>query len=151
MANTKLRLVNASNGTLKMLLMAQEIPSEELQIHGVYLRSFQWGFFNAFLFLWIVRFSFLIVICFSLFCFKQSAARRAGTSCANCHTTQTTLWRRNQNGDPVCNACGLYWKLHAVSEWVERACSRAARKQLSVFCLSRKDFSWKRKASRWTY
>lgn len=55
---------------------------------------------------------FKSVISFSFF---QSAARRAGTSCANCHTTQTTLWRRNQNGDPVCNACGLYWKLHAVS------------------------------------
>lgn len=46
---------------------------------------------------------------------RLSAARRAGTSCANCHTTQTTLWRRNANGEPVCNACGLYWKLHAVN------------------------------------
>ena len=45
----------------------------------------------------------------------QSAARRAGTSCANCNTTTTTLWRRNPNGDPVCNACGLYYKLHNVS------------------------------------
>lgn len=45
----------------------------------------------------------------------QSAARRAGTSCANCKTTTTTLWRRNQNGEPVCNACGLYYKLHNVS------------------------------------
>nr|CAD7426820.1 unnamed protein product [Timema monikensis] len=46
---------------------------------------------------------------------SQSAARRAGTSCANCKTTTTTLWRRNQNGEPVCNACGLYYKLHNVS------------------------------------
>lgn len=45
----------------------------------------------------------------------QSAARRAGTSCANCKTTTTTLWRRNQGGEPVCNACGLYYKLHNVS------------------------------------
>ncbi|XP_065333125.1 GATA-binding factor C-like isoform X4 [Cloeon dipterum] len=45
----------------------------------------------------------------------QSAARRAGTSCANCKTTMTTLWRRNQNGEPVCNACGLYYKLHNVN------------------------------------
>ncbi|XP_014679149.1 PREDICTED: GATA-binding factor 2-like, partial [Priapulus caudatus] len=44
-----------------------------------------------------------------------SAAKRAGTNCANCGTTTTTLWRRNQNGDPVCNACGLYYKLHAVN------------------------------------
>jgi hypothetical protein len=27
----------------------------------------------------------------------------------------TTLWRRNHNGEPVCNACGLYYKLHNVS------------------------------------
>nr|XP_040222221.2 transcription factor GATA-3 isoform X1 [Anopheles coluzzii] len=45
----------------------------------------------------------------------QSAARRAGTSCANCKTTTTTLWRRNQGGEPVCNACGLYYKLHNVN------------------------------------
>ncbi|KAL0276864.1 UNVERIFIED_CONTAM: hypothetical protein PYX00_004337 [Menopon gallinae] len=48
---------------------------------------------------------------------RLSAARRAGTSCANCKTTTTTLWRRNQNGEPVCNACGLYYKLHNVSSW----------------------------------
>lgn len=52
---------------------------------------------------------------FSFASFPQSAARRAGTSCANCQTTTTTLWRRNANGDPVCNACGLYYKLHNVS------------------------------------
>ncbi|XP_062924317.1 GATA-binding factor 2-like isoform X1 [Mobula hypostoma] len=46
---------------------------------------------------------------------RLSAARRAGTSCANCQTTTTTLWRRNANGDPVCNACGLYFKLHNVN------------------------------------
>ncbi|KAB7505765.1 Transcription factor GATA-3 [Armadillidium nasatum] len=45
---------------------------------------------------------------------RMSAQRRAGTSCANCKTTTTTLWRRNQNGEPVCNACGLYYKLHNV-------------------------------------
>ncbi|XP_042191488.1 transcription factor GATA-3 isoform X4 [Callorhinchus milii] len=46
---------------------------------------------------------------------RLSAARRAGTSCANCQTTTTTLWRRNANGDPVCNACGLYYKLHNIN------------------------------------
>jgi hypothetical protein len=30
-------------------------------------------------------------------------------------TTSTTLWRRNGQGEPVCNACGLYYKLHKVS------------------------------------
>lgn len=45
----------------------------------------------------------------------QSASRRVGLSCANCSTTTTTLWRRNNEGEPVCNACGLYYKLHGVS------------------------------------
>jgi len=45
----------------------------------------------------------------------QSSARREGTTCANCKTTNTTLWRRNPNGEPVCNACGLYYKLHNVA------------------------------------
>lgn len=44
----------------------------------------------------------------------QSASRRVGLSCTNCHTTTTTLWRRNAEGEPVCNACGLYMKLHGV-------------------------------------
>ncbi|MPC98527.1 Transcription factor GATA-4 [Portunus trituberculatus] len=43
--------------------------------------------------------------------------RRSGMTCSNCQTTNTTLWRRNNNGEPVCNACGLYFKLHGVSVW----------------------------------
>ncbi|KAL4622591.1 endothelial transcription factor GATA-2-like isoform X2 [Arapaima gigas] len=42
-------------------------------------------------------------------------SKRAGTQCANCQTGTTTLWRRNANGEPVCNACGLYFKLHNVN------------------------------------
>ncbi|XP_041112454.1 transcription factor GATA-5-like isoform X1 [Polyodon spathula] len=45
----------------------------------------------------------------------QSSSRRAGLCCTNCHTTTTTLWRRNAEGEPVCNACGLYMKLHGVA------------------------------------
>ncbi|XP_034132891.1 box A-binding factor isoform X2 [Drosophila guanche] len=46
---------------------------------------------------------------------KTAAApnnRRNGVTCANCQTNSTTLWRRNNEGNPVCNACGLYFKLH---------------------------------------
>jgi len=32
--------------------------------------------------------------------------------CVNCMQTQTPLWRKNAQGEPVCNACGLYAKLH---------------------------------------
>ncbi|XP_034278099.1 zinc finger transcription factor Trps1 isoform X5 [Pantherophis guttatus] len=46
----------------------------------------------------------------------QSLLRRrrgSGVFCANCLTTKTSLWRKNANGGYVCNACGLYQKLHS--------------------------------------
>ncbi|XP_044267553.1 GATA-binding factor 3-like isoform X2 [Tribolium madens] len=45
----------------------------------------------------------------------QNGPRRNGVQCANCKTGNTTLWRRNNQGEPVCNACGLYFKLHGVN------------------------------------
>ncbi|XP_037668264.1 transcription factor GATA-5 isoform X5 [Choloepus didactylus] len=45
---------------------------------------------------------------------RLSSSRRAGLCCTNCRTTNTTLWRRSAEGEPVCNACGLYMKLHGV-------------------------------------
>lgn len=44
----------------------------------------------------------------------QSRIQRKGTQCVNCLTERTTLWRRNSAGEAVCNACGLYYRLHRV-------------------------------------
>ena len=34
------------------------------------------------------------------------------TACSNCHTTNTPLWRRDPEGQPLCNACGLFYVSH---------------------------------------
>ncbi|BES95298.1 ZnF_GATA [Nesidiocoris tenuis] len=47
---------------------------------------------------------------------RVSSAKKPGNvQCTNCGTMTTALWRRNTNGEPVCNACGLYFKLHGVN------------------------------------
>lgn len=45
---------------------------------------------------------------------KGQDANGAPTTCTNCFTQTTPLWRRNPEGHPLCNACGLFLKLHGV-------------------------------------
>ncbi|KAJ2138702.1 GATA type transcriptional activator of nitrogen-regulated proteins [Coemansia sp. RSA 678] len=35
--------------------------------------------------------------------------------CFNCHVDTTPLWRRDTLGNVICNACGLYYKLHNIA------------------------------------
>jgi transcription elongation factor Elf1 len=46
---------------------------------------------------------------------RLTTVKKTGIYCSNCSTSTTTLWRRNGDGLPVCNACGLYFKLHKVN------------------------------------
>ena len=46
--------------------------------------------------------------------FNQHQVNRHALICANCRTTTTPLWRRDEAGNTICNACGLYYKLHNV-------------------------------------
>ncbi|PVI07251.1 hypothetical protein DM02DRAFT_357475 [Periconia macrospinosa] len=45
---------------------------------------------------------------------KPGEPSNAPTTCTNCFTQTTPLWRRNPEGQPLCNACGLFLKLHGV-------------------------------------
>ncbi|XP_060660089.1 uncharacterized protein LOC132793929 isoform X2 [Drosophila nasuta] len=44
-----------------------------------------------------------------------STTSQKDMSCSNCGTLTTTIWRRSVRGEMVCNACGLYFKLHGVN------------------------------------
>lgn len=46
---------------------------------------------------------------------NSSSMNSKDMSCTNCGTLTTTIWRRNVRGEMVCNACGLYFKLHGVN------------------------------------
>lgn len=44
---------------------------------------------------------------------RKKVISRSKALCTHCGTTETSLWRRLEN-QIVCNACGLYHKMHGV-------------------------------------
>ncbi|KAI9304892.1 hypothetical protein BJ944DRAFT_162747, partial [Cunninghamella echinulata] len=53
--------------------------------------------------------------------------------CTNCGTTTTPLWRRDKfNGLPLCNACGLYAKLHQGTRPISMKTNVIRRRQRST-------------------
>ncbi|KAI7880911.1 hypothetical protein K492DRAFT_162109 [Lichtheimia hyalospora FSU 10163] len=45
---------------------------------------------------------------------RKATFQQDRTRCSNCDTTTTPLWRRDPEGQTLCNACGLFYKLHGV-------------------------------------
>uniref|UniRef100_A0A2K6DQ04 Zinc finger transcription factor Trps1 n=1 Tax=Macaca nemestrina TaxID=9545 RepID=A0A2K6DQ04_MACNE len=89
---------------------------------------------------------------------SQSLLRRrrgSGVFCANCLTTKTSLWRKNANGGYVCNACGLYQKLHSTPRPLniikqnngEQIIRRRTRKRLNPEALQAEQLSKQQRGS----
>ncbi|EIE80678.1 global nitrogen regulator protein [Rhizopus delemar RA 99-880] len=45
---------------------------------------------------------------------RKSSFQKDDIQCYHCQTTNTPLWRRSPEGAVLCNACGLFLKLHGV-------------------------------------
>uniref|UniRef100_H3CUW4 Zinc finger transcription factor Trps1 n=1 Tax=Tetraodon nigroviridis TaxID=99883 RepID=H3CUW4_TETNG len=99
-----------------------------------------------------LSFSEILTACFSL---HPQRRRGSGVFCANCLTTKTSLWRKNANGGYVCNACGLYQKLHSTPRPLniikqnngEQIIRRRTRKRLNPDSLSSETPASKQRAT----
>ncbi|KAF7359897.1 Gata zinc finger domain-containing protein [Mycena venus] len=43
---------------------------------------------------------------------ENDADKPGGPECSHCHTHRTSVWRRSRIGAKLCNACGVYERLH---------------------------------------
>ena len=69
---------------------------------------------------------------------RLSTAPKDGVSCKNCGTSTTTLWRRNSKGDTICNACGLYYKLHNADRPLKMKKENIQTRNRKLSCKSKK-------------
>lgn len=67
-----------------------------------------------------------------------SDTQKTSMQCFNCNTQNTPLWRRDEEGNPICNACGLYFKLHHIHRplSMKRAVIQRRRRQRSKINVS---------------
>ncbi|KAI1317182.1 putative electron transfer flavoprotein subunit [Mortierella claussenii] len=60
---------------------------------------------------------------------KSSGGTPPAVECANCGQTQTPLWRKDAKGRSICNACGLYARLHQRDRPVTMRKTKIARRK----------------------
>ncbi|ORZ08533.1 hypothetical protein BCR41DRAFT_294165, partial [Lobosporangium transversale] len=60
---------------------------------------------------------------------NSKATANANIECANCGQTQTPLWRKDAKGQSICNACGLYARLHQRDRPVTMRKTKIARRK----------------------
>lgn len=53
-------------------------------------------------------------------------------ACYNCDTTITPLWRRDDAGNTICNACGLFYRLHGSHRPIKMKRSTIKRRKRNV-------------------
>jgi GATA-binding protein len=70
---------------------------------------------------------------------KNEVSTNANTRCTNCNTQTTPLWRRNPEGQPLCNACGLFLKLHGVVRPLSLKTDVIKKRQRGVSTSQKKD------------
>lgn len=51
----------------------------------------------------------------SVYLSNRTSSDLKPTECSNCHTVKTPLWRKDPTGNTLCNACGLFYKLHGTT------------------------------------
>ncbi|KAG0173270.1 putative electron transfer flavoprotein subunit [Apophysomyces sp. BC1034] len=80
--------------------------------------------------------------------YQQRIQAASAAQCFNCQTDITPLWRRDEKGNAICNACGLYYKLHNVHRPIAMKRSVIRRRKRPNITTRRQSFYHPSKSSR---